>query len=86
MHAQAYYRAARAALRLGELLLCQELCTKGRKLVGPSTQEFDALEKVIAGIELRDFLLCTIDNNSDAQSSDADEVAFINVQLVLHYA
>jgi len=43
---QAYFRAARAALKLGNFALCCELCTKGRGHAGASTQEFDGIEKV----------------------------------------
>ncbi|KAF5838388.1 hypothetical protein DUNSADRAFT_2924 [Dunaliella salina] len=45
---KAYFRAARAALKLGDFMLCQELCVAGRKHAEPPTQEFDALEKEAA--------------------------------------
>jgi len=45
---KAYFRAARAALKLGEFMLCQELCVAGRKHAEPPTHEFDALEKEAA--------------------------------------
>jgi len=43
---QAYFRAARAACKLGQWEQCQDLCARGRRHLGGGKDEFEAVEKV----------------------------------------